>query len=328
MVLSGWSMETTVSVSVFRFIDNFELTKIPSLPWHAPKRYFDIAGDSTQYHGAFNLGRTTNLDASDFNLAKGNGCGEVSTYQGAPRKLAAGYASPEALRQSNRAYHANVMYNDVQIGIILDALHSSSSRDDTIIVFTSDHGFHLGDKGLYCKHTNFEAATKTPVVVVPAKRDPIRYQRGGKSYAPVELLDIMPTLFELARLENHVDLSIYKVWQGVSLMPILKDPENAYVKQMAVSQYFRNTGSAQIWGYSVRTTRYRYTGWDRKFEELYDYLQDEWETNSFQKNQALKNSLLNNAYYNARNFNAGRMKIPFDFADRTAMKDRPSSLFA
>jgi iduronate 2-sulfatase len=287
-----------------------------------------MAGSSDNFHGAFNLGRTSNLDSADYILAKGNGCGEVSSYQGAPRKIAPGYASPEALRQSNRAYHANVMYNDVQIGIILDALQSSGSKDDTIIVFTGDHGFHLGDKGLYCKHTNFEAATKTPVVIVPAIRDPIKYQRGGKSYAPVELLDIMPTLFEMARLQSHVDLSSFRTWQGVSLVPILKDPENAYVKQMAVSQYFRNTGSALIWGYSVRTTRYRYTGWGKFFEELYDYLQDEWETNSLQKNQALRNSLLNQAYYGGRNFNAGKMKIPFDFADRAAMRDRPSSSFA
>lgn len=296
-----------------------------SLPWHAPKKYFEKCGDYRNYHGAYNMGYTANLDGANFKIAKGDGCGEVGEYKNGPTsKLGPGYATPDAMRQANHAYHATVLYNDAQMGIILDALDASSSKEDTIIVFMGDHGFHLGDKGLYCKHTNFEAATLTPMVIVPAINDPIKYRRGGKSYAPVELLDLMPTLYELARLQRFVNVDDYRNWHGESLIPILKDTENGFVKQMAVSQYYRGKGSGHVWGYSVRTTRYRYTNWDSKFEELYDYVTNRYETVSYQINKQLRSAMYDNAFYN-KVFTLGRQKEPWDFDQRFAMRDMPPS---
>jgi iduronate 2-sulfatase len=296
------------------------------LPWQAPRKYFDKCGPSSLFHSAFNTRPIDNLAYSDYQFIKGNGCGEVKLYRGAPRKLQPGYAPPDELRLANKAYHATVLYIDAQIGIILDALNASNSRDDTVIIMTGDHGFHLGDKGLYCKHTNFEAATKVPLIIVPARNDPAPYQRGNRSFAPVELLDIMPTLHDIARLKHFVNLEGYRGWHGASLAPILNDIENGFAKQLAASQYPRGKGSARVMGYSVRTTRYRYTKWRRNLEELYDYLLDEWETVSRHKIDRLRSPMLKFAYYDGDS-HQGKGKMPWDFEDRTAMSLRPPTVY-
>jgi arylsulfatase A-like enzyme len=163
-------------------------------------------------------------------------------------------------------------------------------------------------------------------MVSPALRDGNRYPRGSRAYAPVELLDLMPTLYDMAELDINVQIG-YKSWQGMSLIPILQDPANGFVKQAAASQYFRGRGSSKLWGYSVRTTRYRYTNWGSGYsEELYDYLTDSWETTSLSSNSDLKNSLISFAYYNAK-FDSGKKKMPFDFDDRVSMSQTQPLLY-
>ena len=259
-----------------------------------------------------------NILGQNFLLAKGHGCGETKAYQG-PTLLNAGTATPIQMMSANWAYHAAALYMDTQMGIILEALESSSSKYDTIVVFLGDHGFHLGDKGLYCKHTNYEQGTKVPFIIRPPLRDSALYPLGKRSYAPVELLDLIPTLADMTQL--NFNMSGYQPFQGTTLVPILNDPENAHVKQAAQSQYFRGVGSKRIWGYTVRTTRYRYTQWGKVFEELYDYLTDEWEMISLQKNKTLKNLMLNQAFHGGE-FNLGLGKVPFDFNQRTNMANR------
>ena len=142
------------------------------------------------------------------------------------------------------------------------------------------------------------------------------YQRGEKAWAPVELLDIVPTLYEMAELTLDVN---YIPWEGVSLVPLLKNV-TGYVKQAAISQYFRSHGSTRIWGYTVRTVRYRYTNWGF-FTEMYDYLSDPWEVLNL-KNPGLQTSIECAGYYNG-DFERGAGKQPFDFDQLNSMMNRP-----
>jgi arylsulfatase A-like enzyme len=163
------------------------------------------------------------------------------------------------------------------------------------------------------------------LIIVPPLRFGNEVPRNRRSYAPVELLDIMPTLYQMAKLS--VDMSQFRPLQGTSLVPILHDPENAIVKQAATSQYPRRKGSRKYMGRSVRTTRYRYTYWG-PFEELYDYLNDPFEATSLQgSNKGLKSQMRNQAFYGG-NVDLGKGRIPFDFGDRDAMRNMPPQAYA
>jgi iduronate 2-sulfatase len=111
-----------------------------------------------------------------------------------------------------RAYYAAASFMDQQIGRILDSLEETGLTNETAIVFWGDHGYHLGEHGIWCKVTNFEAATRVPLVIsVPGQSAP-----GAVSDALVELLDVFPTLAELAGLTPPKEL------QGKSLVPLLE----------------------------------------------------------------------------------------------------------
>lgn len=207
------------------------------------------------------------------------------------------------------------MYMDAQVGIVMEAFRASHAANDTIVVFLGDHGYHLGNHGLYCKHSNFEQATKSPFLISPAMQD-VHAPRNVRAYAPVELLDLMPTLKDMAGI-GHVDLSKFRVMQGQSLVPVLADPENGFVKPAAYSQYWRKLGSTRMEGYTLRTTRYRFTKWTGKlpFTELYDYLTDPGETISLHGNKTLVKMLTDQ--YSKRSMKEST--APFDFAERQAM---------
>jgi len=304
---------------------NLQIFLLKSLPWTAPRKYFDQCGSSSDFNGPYDTSVPRNMRAMDFAFVKGNGCGETRRYAG-PAVLGSGRTSVAALQQASRAYHATSMYADAQIGIVLDALDASPARDDTIIVLAGDHGFHLGDKGLYCKHTNFEQATRVPLIFVPTKRSRHLYPADSRSYAPVELLDLIPTLVELTEVRNYLNLNNFAAFQGTSLVPIMRDPTNGFVKQAAVSQYFRKRGSKTVWGYTVRTTRYRYTLWGNRIQELYDYLNSNEERTSLHANAKLRTDLVKFAYRN-KQFNLGNGKMPFDFSNRQQMLARPPARF-
>ena len=131
------------------------------------------------------------------------------------------------------------------------------------------HGWHLGDHGLWCKHTNFENACRAPLILrVPGQTNP-----GAKTNALVEFVDVYPSLVELAGLPPASGL------EGTSFVPLLKDPARPW-KSAAFSQYPRPGG---IMGYTMRTDRYRFTSWLNKAGEsvaveLYDHELDPRET--------------------------------------------------
>jgi iduronate 2-sulfatase len=155
-----------------------------------------------------------------------------------------------------------VSYVDALIARLLGGLEDLGLADDTIVVLWADHGFKLGDLGMWCKHTNFEYDTRVPLIV----RTPGGLE-GRVDQGLVELVDLYPTLCDLAGLKKPGHL------EGRSFRPSLFDA-NAEGETTAFSQY----PSGRLMGYSVRTDRYRYTEWRTRaakpevlFRELYDF---------------------------------------------------------
>jgi arylsulfatase A-like enzyme len=167
---------------------------------------------------------------------------------------------------------------------VLDALKKLGLENDTIVVLWGDHGWHLGDHNMWCKHTNFEQATRSPLIF-SAGKDLV-----GSTKSPTEFIDVFPTLCELSGVETPNNLD------GVSLKPIL-DSSKDKLMNVAVSQFPRFPDKM---GYSFRNERYRYTIWmkdnwkstdvfDDKFidaEELYDYEVDPLEKVSVANDKA------------------------------------------
>lgn len=238
----------------------------PHLPFSAPKRYWDL-----YERAAFQLpARSTAPDGAP--SFAGTNFGELRNYSDMPD---VGPVTPEKARELIHGYHACVSYTDAQIGRLLDALDQLGLRDNTIIVLWGDHGWHLGDHGFWCKHTNYEQATRAPLIISA----PEQTTAGATCNAVVEFVDIYPTLCDLAGLSKPSWL------QGDSLAPLLKDPSAKVGEPTAFQVYPRfPSESGPLLGQSVRTERWRLVEWRRRRDgsvvarELYDYQADPDET--------------------------------------------------
>ena len=186
----------------------------------------------------------------------------VRSFRDIPRE---GPMPDELAREIKHAYYACISYIDALVGEILEELEASSQRENTVIIFTSDHGYQLGDHGLWSKHTNFEWATRVPLMVsVPGSG-----LRDESTPALVELVDLYPTLAELCGLPlpDHLE--------GKSFMSELFHPSGKG-RAGAYSEYSRNGAR----GRSIRTDKYRYVEWrDQKSgkvlaRELYHHGKD------------------------------------------------------
>lgn len=186
-----------------------------------------------------------------------------------------GPMTEQQIRRLIHGYYASTSFVDAQIGKLLEGLKTLGLSENTIVVLWGDHGFHLGERGLWTKNTNFELDTRVPLIVsAPGRRE------GVASNALVELVDLYPTLVALAGLPMAEGL------EGHSLIPLLDQPDMAW-KPAVFSQFPRpwpiGKGGPQIMGYSVRTDHHRYTEWrdlrsgDVKATELYDHLNDPFE---------------------------------------------------
>jgi uncharacterized sulfatase len=165
--------------------------------------------------------------------------------------------TPDQARECKRAYYAAISFVDVQIGRVLDAVERLGLQDRTIIVFWSDHGYHLGEHGLWFKQSCFEESARVPMIIsVPGQKT-----AGQATSRVVEYIDLYPTLADLTGLAPPKSL------EGASLCPLLKDPKAEW-KRPAYTQVQRGADP----GHSVRTERWRYTEWDfgNKGTELYD----------------------------------------------------------
>ncbi|MGQ9760502.1 MAG: sulfatase [Thermogutta sp.] len=169
-------------------------------------------------------------------------------------------------RRAIQAYYAAITFMDAQLGRVLDALERLNLRDRTIIVMTSDHGYHMHEHGLWQKRTLFEESARVPLLIAA----PGMKSAGRATQAIVEMIDIYPTLVDLCGLKVPDGLD------GMSLAPILDNPDHPG-KPYALTQVSRGGGkSPMVMGYSVRTDRWRYTEWDggKAGRELYDHQSD------------------------------------------------------
>jgi iduronate 2-sulfatase len=179
--------------------------------------------------------------------------------------------TPEQARECKLAYYAAISFVDAQIGKVLDALHELGLSDNTVVVFWSDHGYHLGEHGLWFKQSCFEESAKMPLIIsVPGLNS-----AGKICRRIVELIDIYPTLAALTGQTPPGDL------EGKSLLPLLKNPVSEW-DYPAYTQVQR----AGFPGHSIRTTFWRYTEWDfgRKGIELYNEATDPQELNNLAAN--------------------------------------------
>lgn len=175
-------------------------------------------------------------------------------------------------REIIQAYYASISHVDAQVGRLLGALARLRLDDSTIVVLSSDHGYHLGAHGLWQKGDLFEGSARVPLIVAR----PLEVSAGRSADAVVELVDLYPTLTDLCRLPSPGHLV------GASLRPLLEDPK-ASLRETALTVARSRAGwihedmrGLDILGRSIRTSRYRYTEWDggRHGVELYDYRAD------------------------------------------------------
>jgi len=248
----------------------------PHLPFNAPKKYWDLY-DPDQIPMADNNYAPKNLN-NKYSLNKSP---ELTTHY--PWPDGAGIVSEESAKIVKHGYYASVSYIDAQIGLVLDELKKQALDKNTIIILWSDHGWHLGEHGIFGKMTNFSIATNSPLIM----RVPGVTNEGSVVNGLVETVDIYPTLAALCGIEVSDDLD------GESIAPLLRNPKSKG-KPYARSFYYRNNAL----GTTIKTEQYRIVRWATEKDstvaiELYDHRNDHEENfNIASENKALTDSLL------------------------------------
>ena len=281
----------------------------PHLNWIAPKKYWDLYDPNdipmaTQTEGPEG-GAEMGLHASF----------ELRTRHGIPKT---GPIEGELARTLKHSYLACVSYVDAQLGRMIDALDEAGVRDNTIIILWGDHGWHLGDMGVWGKATNYEIATRVPMMIwTPGMASKAR---GVRSDAFVELIDMYPTLCDLAgiarpsHLEGHSFTSLLddphrewkraafsqypnpalREWGAYPLRPGMRETffgdlieeVEARIKKQQGETWDRELFEHRLMGYTMRTEHHRLVLWkdtgardaEPIFTELYDYNTDPMET--------------------------------------------------
>jgi iduronate 2-sulfatase len=228
----------------------------PHLSFDAPKRYYD-------WYEADRMRLAKNpYPPRDVFPPALSAWGELRTYAGMPQE---GPVPDEDAKKLIRGYYSATSYTDAQLGRVIAELERLGLRDKTIIILWGDHGWQLGEHGMWCKHTCYETSTRSMLMI----STPEQKTRGQKTEALVEFVDIYPTLCELAALPLTPGL------EGTSFAPLVADPGRPW-KKAAFSQYPRG----DLMGYAMRTDRYRYVEWVKQGtaqvegRELYDHRDD------------------------------------------------------
>lgn len=212
----------------------------PHSPPAAPKKFFDLYDvDKIPLPPDFSVRPVAPAGFPEISIARRN----TDLFIGRD-------ASPDAAREMIRAYYASVSFMDEQVGRVLDAVDRLKLRDNTIIVFWGDHGYHLGEKGKWSKaYSLFEIATRVPLIIATPET------KRGASPRTVQLLDLYPTLVELCGLKDP-----YKPGgklEGHSLTQLLRNPNAAWrYPGLSVVMYQRKLGK------SVSTETWHYVSWD------------------------------------------------------------------
>lgn len=237
----------------------------PHLPFSVPKKYWDM----------YNAVQLPMPKFEDFpkdapKIAEKRG-GEIAQFFPVPKDANAEY-SEELKRNLIHGYYASVSYMDAQLGKVIDELKRLELDKNTIVLLWGDHGWHLGDHGIWTKHTNYEQPTRIPFLIsVPGLT-----KKNTNTKQFMETVDIYPTLVDLARLPQPK--AIQKL-DGISLRPVLETPSKT-IKDHAYHAYRKRN----YIGEAIRDKRYRMVRWTNSKDvddvtyELYDYAEDPLET--------------------------------------------------
>lgn len=220
----------------------------PHVPWFVPQKWFDLFPIEEIINPPYLADDYDDLPEIAINVAN---VPMMPTTEWAIKN--------KKWKHIVQAYLACVAFVDAQVGKVLDALDKSSYKDDTIIVLWSDHGYHLGEKNRFAKHSIWERATRTVLMISDKNSTP--HQQCSK---PVGLVDLYPTILDLCGLAPNNQN------QGHSLKPLLENPKTKWA-HAAITTYGRNN-------HAVKTERYRYIHYEDGSEELYDHEIDtnEW----------------------------------------------------
>ena len=262
----------------------------PHLPFVAPKKYWDLYKREDMPLADFQEKSKNGVEVAYHNTGEMRGYSDIPPLVSFTDQKDFGLTLPiDKQKELIHGYYSAVSYTDAQVGKLLDKLDALGLTKNTVIILWGDHGWHLGDHNLWCKHTNFEQATRTPMIIsVPGIAPSV-------TNAPSEFIDIFPTLCDAAGVK------IPEVLDGKSVLPLMNKSAKS-VKDFSISQYPRSGtkseterqgyASSKVMGYSLRDKRYRYTIWmtndfrsTQAFNsdlivgtELYDYDKDPNET--------------------------------------------------
>ncbi len=208
----------------------------PHSPPTAPKKFFDLY-DVKKIPLPVDFGTTPKALA---------GAPEISISPRNSDLFIGRESTPELSREMKRAYWASTSFMDAQVGRVIDSLEKAGLKDNTIIVFFGDHGYHLGEKGKWSKaYSLYELGLRVPLLIAMPN------QKARSTTRIVELVDLYPTLAELCGLPTPTNIS------GDSLAPLLKNPNAAWGRPAySVTQYRQSLGR------SIRTSRWHYVEWD------------------------------------------------------------------
>ncbi|MBU2997402.1 sulfatase [Cellulophaga baltica] len=251
----------------------------PHLPFAAPKKYWDLY-DREKIPVAENPnmpeGAPLYAMNSMYELRHYDGFSHIN-HPTAPNKI-----SKDTIKTLKHGYYASVSYIDALLGDLIQHMKDIGIYENTIIIVWGDHGWKLGEHNSWGKMTNYNIDLKVPMIV----RYPNQENRGGKTYAITELVDMFPSLCEIAGIK------VPDYMQGTSFVPLIKNPDLKW-KNAAFSQFHRrpkvSADGKRYMGYSINTDEYHYIewyGWDPKTgtrgefksSELYDSVNDEYET--------------------------------------------------
>lgn len=239
----------------------------PHLPFSAPLKYWDLYDPDQLPMPDIESAPT---GAPDYAVKRD---GEIVQYDPIPHSSVADPFPEELTRKLIHGYYASTSFVDAQIGKVLNELENLGLNENTIVVLWGDHGFHLGELGIWTKHVNYELANHIPLLIsAPGVTTP-----GSITGQPTETVDIFPTLVELAGMPKP---DVSQPLDGVSLVPVLNNPE-ARVRDFAYHAYSRGGRM----GRAIRTEEYRLVEWkeigapsETADIELYEYSKGPVET--------------------------------------------------
>lgn len=225
----------------------------PHMPWNVPKKYYDLFPLDSIELPPHVEGDLSDVPPAGIKMAKPDGDHAAMLKSG-------------RWKEAVQAYLATIAYCDAQVGRLLDAYEKSPHRDNTILVFWGDHGWHLGEKEHWRKFALWEESTRMPLIWIA----PGVTKAGGTCDRPVDLMSVYPTLCALSGIAKPAHV------EGLDITPLLRDPKSAW-EHPAITTYHQNN-------HAIRTARFRYIHYANGDEELYDHASDEYERTNLAAN--------------------------------------------